>query len=272
MDSGQRFEQGAGAKPPCFTGYGIGDGSASALAVDKAHRQLNDGEWLGETGQDVAVQAAAASTAGGDDAAAGLLTLENDVSADSPERTPDTVDREARIEELRNVLEQLNAAGTSAPDAAPDSRVDAGSAPQPAAPEMRRAERDHQPGPNRFRATDRVTGLDAVAETGAAPAAFTIADLRRAHMERAKRHVRAHDRRKRGGSLLTGLTLMSLVVATMVGLYVLHPQIVAAQPQLAPVLDEYVEAVDRYRALGEERSAAWRQWLAERIGNLTKTG
>ena len=55
----------------------------------------------------------------------------------------------------------------------------------------------------------------------------------------------------------------------MVGLYILHPQIIAASPEMAPAMNEYVVTVDRYRIEANERTAEWRSWLVERVGKLT---
>ncbi len=93
--------------------------------------------------------------------------------------------------------------------------------------------------------------------------------LRKRHERRVKRLQRARERRKRSGAFLTGMTLVVGVAAVMTGLYVLHPQIAARSPQMAPALNEYVATVDRFRVQLDEATAEWRGWLEERIGRLT---
>lgn len=101
-----------------------------------------------------------------------------------------------------------------------------------------------------------------------APSSYDIARLRRSHEMRVKALLRSKARRKHGGAFLTGFALASVVTATLVGLYVLHPQIIAVSPEMAPAINEYVATVDRYRVQADERTAEWRGWLAARFGNL----
>ncbi len=61
---------------------------------------------------------------------------------------------------------------------------------------------------------------------------------------------------------------MAMVTATMVGLYVMHPQIITASPKMAPAMNQYVVTVDRYRVELNEKTTEWRAWLTERIGAL----
>ena len=82
----------------------------------------------------------------------------------------------------------------------------------------------------------------------------------------------ARERRKKSGAFVTGFTLITVVAATMVGLYVLQPQIVNMSPKMGPALNEYVVTVDRYRGQLNEATAEWRQWLTERIGKLSDDG
>ena len=101
---------------------------------------------------------------------------------------------------------------------------------------------------------------------------YDAVKLRRKHEKRAKRLQRARDRRKRSGAFLTGFTLVAGVAATMVGLYVMHPQIIAASPEVEPAMNEYVVTVDRYRIQLDEATAGWQAWVSERIGKLTGEG
>ena len=63
-------------------------------------------------------------------------------------------------------------------------------------------------------------------------------------------------------------TLVTMVTATFVGLYVLQPQIIAASPRMKPALTEYVDTVDRYRFELNEKTTEWKAWLVERVGAL----
>ncbi len=100
------------------------------------------------------------------------------------------------------------------------------------------------------------------------PSSCDVAGLRRSHEKRVKALLRSKARRKQSGAFLTGFTLVSVVTATMVGLYALHPQIIAASPQMVPAMNEYVVTVDRFQVDFNEKTAEWKAWLVERIGNL----
>lgn len=95
---------------------------------------------------------------------------------------------------------------------------------------------------------------------------FDTEKLRHSHERRVRRIQRARARRRGRGLLPTGLALVSVVAATLAGLYLLHPQIIAASPKLAPAIQQYVETIDRYRAEGGEETAGLRSWLADRLG------
>ena len=62
---------------------------------------------------------------------------------------------------------------------------------------------------------------------------------------------------------------MATVSATMVGLYVMQPQIIAASPEMTPALTEYVTTVDRYRVELAETTTQWKVWVTERIEGLS---
>jgi len=95
---------------------------------------------------------------------------------------------------------------------------------------------------------------------------FDTDKLRRSHERRVKRIQRTKARRKGRGLVSTGLTLVSMVAATLAGLYLLHPQIIAVSPRLAPALQQYVETIDRYRSGGGQETAGLRSWLTDRLG------
>lgn len=260
MESSERIQQdsGANAKPHCFKGHGGGKTSVGTDVRGEPYRDPRDGAAYSKSSHD-------------DDAepfedAASALNPEAESAACNADRFGEFGAPNEKIAALRKVLDEMNAKVSESPETeAEDVR-----SPEPARPTANRSEHHHESSVSLFRRTDHLTDFDTAREREGVPVAFTIADLRRSHMNRAKSHARAMQRRNTSGSFLTGLVLMSAVTATMVGLYVMHPQIITAQPQLAPALNEYVETVDRYRAVGEERSAEWKQWLSERIGNLSK--
>ncbi len=102
----------------------------------------------------------------------------------------------------------------------------------------------------------------------AAESGYNAAKLRRLHEKRAKKLQRSRERRNKSGGFLTGFTLVTMVTATFVGLYVLQPQIIAASPRMKPALTEYVDTVDRYRFELNEKTTEWKAWLVERVGAL----
>jgi hypothetical protein len=100
------------------------------------------------------------------------------------------------------------------------------------------------------------------------PSGCDVAALLRSHDKRTQKVLRSKARRKQRGAFLTGFILVSAVAATMVGLYGQHSRIIAASPEMAPAINEYVVTIDRYRVEANERTAEWSGWLAERFGNL----
>jgi hypothetical protein len=263
MKSSERIKQDGGdnANPHCFKGYRNGNGGDALGAKKRRHRKQKDVPTHRTSNHD----GAAESLADTDEHFSGTQELGPENAAGAQDQ-PDFGAPNEKIAALRKVLSEMSAADSEAPVTEANEVRD----PEPAPPGVNRSERHYEAGTSLFRGTDHFTDFDATGERENVPIAYTIADLRRSHLQRAKRHQRAMQRRSKTGSFLTGLVLASAVTGTMVGLYVLHPQIINAQPQLAPALYEYVETVDKYRTAGEQRSAEWRGWLTERIGNLSK--
>ena len=84
---------------------------------------------------------------------------------------------------------------------------------------------------------------------------------------------RKHDRRERArkrekaagsGAFLTGFMLVVMIVAVMIGLYVLHPAIIAKLPGTEPALTEYVATIDGLRVSVAETFDKARSWVTER--------
>ena len=98
---------------------------------------------------------------------------------------------------------------------------------------------------------------------------YDAVKLRKRHEKRAKRMQRTRDRRRRSGAFVTGFTLVATVSAAMVALYVMQPKIIAASPEMAPALTEYVVTVDRYRVELAETTAEWKAWVTQRIAGLS---
>ena len=171
--------------------------------------------------------------------------------------------RDDQMAAIRQILSDVNKDADTEPKAEVEER------PAPAAPRapMRRRDDDDDRDQLEPQIDDFTKALRAA--KGLPPSGYDAAGLRRSHEKRANKLQRAEERRKRPWIFLTGFTLVSAVTATMVGLYVLHPQIIAASPEMAPAINEYVATVDRYRAEANDRTAEWSGWLGERIGKLT---
>ncbi len=176
-----------------------------------------------------------------------------------------TGDREDQMAAIRQMLADLKEGADAAPE--PEPEPEAQPAPAAPAPTMRRRDEDDEVDPLK----SRIDGVDRLGRTikgEAAKTGYDAAKLRRLHEKRAKKLQRARERRKKSGGFLTGFTLVAMVTGTMVGLYVLQPQIIASSPRMKPALTEYVVTVDRYRVELNEATAEWKAWLAERIGAL----
>jgi hypothetical protein len=171
--------------------------------------------------------------------------------------------RDDQMAAIRQILSDVNEEADTEPKAEAEAR------PAPAAPRapMRRRDDDDDRDQLESQIDDLTKALRAA--MGLPPSGYDAAGLRRSHEKRANKLQHAEERRKKNGVFLTGFTLVSAVTVTMIGLYVLHPQIIAASPEMAPAINEYVVTVDRYRAEANERTAEWRGWLVERIGKLT---
>jgi len=189
-----------------------------------------------------------------------------DTTAPSTMPPPATGDRDEQMAAIRQMLSDLKEGADAAPEMVEEER------PAPAtssAPARRRAGDE---GEGRDQLKSRIDDLSKTAKAVKGQpeqSGYDAAKLRRMHEKRAKKLQRAKERRNKSGAFITGFTLVSVVTATMVGLYVLRPQIVEAMPKMAPALNEYVVTIDRYRVEMNEFTIEWRAWLTERIGKLT---
>jgi len=183
----------------------------------------------------------------------------------SPSPPPASGDREQQMAAIRQMLSDLKENADAAPEDEPEPMPEA-VAPTPITRKRADDEEDE-----RDTLKSRIDELDKAgraAKGEAATTGYDPAKLRRMHEKRAKRLQRSRERKKRSGAFLTGFTLVGLVTATMVGLYMLRPQIIAAAPEMGPAMNQYVVTVDRYRVDLNEATAGWKAWLDERIGNL----
>jgi hypothetical protein len=179
---------------------------------------------------------------------------------------PATGDREEQMAAIRQMLADLKEGADAVQEVEPDP------IPEPVTPVPVMRKRAEDEDDERDALKSRIDELDKsnrAAKGEAATSGYDPAKLRRMHEKRAKKLQRSRERKKKSGAFLTGFTLVALVTATMVGLYVLRPQIIAAAPQMGPALNEYVVTVDRYRVDMNEATAEWKAWLVERIGGLT---
>ena len=192
--------------------------------------------------------------------------LESEVQA--PGQPPASDSRLLQMAAIRKILS----------DVEEDIEEDAGDAPEietPAAsvapePSMhKRAWDDENDSDQLASQIDDLTRAVRAAKPLPALSGYDALKLRRSHETRVKKLQRAKDRREKSGAFLAGFTLVSTVTAAMVSLYVMHPQIIAASPKMAPAINEYVETVDRYRFEGNETAAVWTAWLAERISKIS---
>ena len=94
----------------------------------------------------------------------------------------------------------------------------------------------------------------------------TSGDRRKLMRRHRRKTLEKQVREKRGsGAGLTGFLLVVLVAATLTGLYVLHPQIIARAPSTEPALRDYVAAVDGLRGDIAAATADIREKVAAEI-------
>lgn len=176
-------------------------------------------------------------------------------------------DREEQMAAIRQMLSDLKEGA----DAASEIEEEGPPPPVTPTPTMRRRPEDDEED-ERDTLKSRIDELSKSVKTEKGEAVrggYDAAKLRRLHEKRAKKLQRSRDRKQKSGAFLTGFTLVAMVTAVLVGLYVLHPQIIAASPRMGPALNEYVVTVDRYRFELNEFTAEWKAWLVERIGKLS---
>ncbi|HUF85980.1 MAG TPA: hypothetical protein VMM59_01250 [Thermohalobaculum sp.] len=170
------------------------------------------------------------------------------------------------MDAIRRMLDDLKRSTDEGPE--PESEVRPASRPEAT---MRRREDDEvledSGDPLRSR-IDRIGKEGRAGREAAPPSNYDAAKLRKMHEKRAKRLQKARERKRRSGAFVSGFTLVAVVTATMVGLYVLRPQIVASSPEMAPAMNEYVVAVDRYRIALDDATAGMRAWVAARVEPL----
>lgn len=252
----------------------IGPGGRKVSCSSCAHK------WRAhpEGAEDTAPPAAAAPAAPPprertpEEAMAAMAASESASAPSAATPPPASGNRDEQMAAIRRMLSDLKEAADTVPDrsdGAEEERKRPEPAPAAPGPSARRRDDD---GPSRDKLDSHIDDVDKLAKmvkgepTGEG---YDAAKLRKRHEKRAKRLQKARERRKKSGAFLTGFTLVATVSAVMVGLYVMHPQIIAAQPEMEPALVEYVTTVDRYRVEFSETTADWREWLTERIANLT---
>jgi len=174
---------------------------------------------------------------------------------------PASGDRDAQMAAIRQMLSDLKETSESAPqrDLAAPRPVERSESP-------RRAE-----APDRDPLKARIEELEGHARAVKGEpmeSGYDAHKLRKRHEKRAKQFQRARERRKRSGAFITGFTFVAFVAASLSGLYVLHPKIVAVAPEMEPAMTEYVNTIDRLRIEFDETTAEWRAWLENRIAGL----
>lgn len=198
-----------------------------------------------------------------------------------PERS--TGSRTEQLAEIREMLAEVQAEEQSGLAAAPRAdkdmaggAADAGMSPRAPMP----AEQERSSGPDNAGTTAAVA-----ATTAKTMGADEEVDALRARLQQqadktgkakevdVKALRRKHDRKERtrkrekaagSGAFLTGFMLVVMVMAVMIGLYVLHPAIISRLPGTEPALTEYVATIDGLRVSVAETFEKARSWVAER--------
>jgi hypothetical protein len=208
-----------------------------------------------------------AETAGAEAAASIAAVASASVGSAGPGETPAPAggSRDEQMAAIRKMLSDLKEGAEPEPEPEPEKT------PEPALPppSMRIRAEDDEDGRDQLKSRiDDLSKTGRTAKGQPGESGYDAAKLRRMHEKRAKRLQRSRERRKKSGAFITGFTLVSVVAAIMVGLYVLRPQIIAASPEMAPAMNEYVLTVDRYRVELNAATSEWREWLSARIAEL----
>lgn len=179
-------------------------------------------------------------------------------------------DREEQMDAIRRMLEELRSSAEDIPPPEPEKEPPIhavpGSSPRRRdADEAADEEDEIDPLKARIRSLSR---RDNPIEAARKMSDYDAEKLRKRHERRVKRLQRLKARRKGSGAFATGMTLVGAVAAVMAALYLLHPQIAARSPEMAPALQEYVVAVDRMRLQLDEATGGLRTWIDERLGRF----
>jgi predicted Zn finger-like uncharacterized protein len=180
-----------------------------------------------------------------------------------------TGSRDDQLATIRQMLSDLKASADSGPEAETEEE------PEPANPVSatargfyRDSEAEERQDPLKAR-INQVDTLGRAVKGEPAQNNYDAAQLRKRHEKRAKRMQRARERQRKSGGFMTGFTLIAMVASVVVGLYVLQPRIVASQPQLEPVMNQYVTTIDRYRIELGEQTEVWKSWITEKIEKVS---
>lgn len=189
---------------------------------------------------------------------------EPEAPAVAPSPPPGAGDRASQMAAIRQMLSDLKETSETVPerDLSAPRPVDRDEGPR----QSRNAGDDRDPLKARI---DELEGHVRAVKGEPQPSGYDAHKLRRRHEKRAKQFQRARERRKKSGAFITGFTFVAVVAGTLSGLYVLHPQIIAASPKMEPAMTEYVVTIDHLRSDFDDATAQWRTWLEDRIANLT---
>lgn len=90
-----------------------------------------------------------------------------------------------------------------------------------------------------------------------------VKKLRRAHKRKVSQQK--HAKAAGSGAFYTGLLLVAIIAAVMVGLYVLHPQIIERMPGTRDALTQYVATIDGLRVSIAETYTNVRVWITQKL-------
>jgi predicted Zn finger-like uncharacterized protein len=176
--------------------------------------------------------------------------------------------RDEQMAAIRQMLADLKEGADAAPPSQPEAEPEsASSGPAPVMRKRADEEADDDRDPLKSR-IDHLTKMNRAVKGEPTGSGYDTAKLRKLHEKRAKRFQRMKERRKKSGGFLTGFTLVAVVAAVMVGLYVMKPQIVTASPKMEPAMNEYVAAIDGYRIELNAATAKYKEWLTNRIEKM----
>lgn len=189
-----------------------------------------------------------------------------ETAAAEPQAAATSSSRTQQLAEIREMLAEVQAEDHTAPTVQRDTPLQDDSLTGPAKPRaaaLADADRPASNAPEETMGRDPIDPLEERAQNRpnktekAKP--VDLKSIRRRHDR--KERARQREKSMTNGAFLTGFLLVVIIVAVLIGLYVLHPAIISKLPGTEQALNEYVATIDSFRVSIAETVDQARRWL-----------